>query len=56
MLGTIVYAESSTSLEVMPPKAFIYIEGGFMRWVGVNDTRELVTHIRNGENLTQPLR
>lgn len=51
MVGTIVYAESSTSLEIVPPKPFGYIEGGFVRWVGTNDTRVMVASVINMQNL-----
>lgn len=56
MVGTIVYANSSSSLEIIQPRPVIYIQGGFVRWIGYNDSRELIANVTYSGNITQPVR
>lgn len=56
MVGTIVYAESTAYLELFGPRPFMYIEGGFVRWVGISDSRKITASVINLKKESPSLR
>ncbi|XP_055951462.1 uncharacterized protein LOC129987514 [Argiope bruennichi] len=53
MSGFIVYAESSTTLEIQFPNPVAFIKGGYVRLIGSNDSIKLETNIITMENTSQ---
>ncbi|CAL1262001.1 unnamed protein product [Larinioides sclopetarius] len=53
MSGFIVYAESSTRLEIQFPNPIAFIKGGYVRLIGSNDNIKLETNVITLENATQ---
>lgn len=50
MIGFIVYAESSATIEVQFPNIIVFIKGGYLRFMGGNDTIKLEAGLLHPED------